>query len=420
MTGHIKTTLRGEDWLAASSLQRVFDVLEREGEARVAGGAVRDALLGRPVSDVDVATTLDPNRVTSTLRDAGIKVVPTGLDHGTVTVVAGPDHADVYEVTTLRVDVETDGRRAKVAFTDDWAADAGRRDFTMNALYCDRNGELLDPLGGYDDLKERRVRFAGEASQRITEDYLRILRFFRFNAVFGWSDLHRESLEACIAHRTGLGTLSAERIRQELLKLLAAKGALAIVEIMHETGVLSHVVPTQTDVARLSRLVELERSLDRVADPVLRLACLCVNGPDDTVKLRQALKLTNRETDRLSAIAANRNRIDPGAAQVDHKRQLYEVGMPGYLDLVLFEWADANDDAADSGWSAAARLPEVWTAPRFPLTGAQLLAKGMTAGPRVGEVLKAMEAWWIGQDFPEDETVVQAQLRSMLDSIGDE
>ena len=206
---------------------------------------------------------------------------------------------------------------------------------------------------------------------------------------------------------------------QELLKLLAAKGALAIVETMHKTGVLPHVVPTQADVARLSRLVELERSLERAADPVLRLACLCLNVPDDAAQLRQALKLTNRETDRLSAIATNRNRIDPGAAQVDHKRLLYEVGMPGYLDLVLFEWAGANDDAADSGWSAAARLPEVWTAPRFPLTGAQLLATGMAAGPRVGEVLKAMEAWWIGQDFPEDETVVQAELRSMLDRTGD-
>ena len=380
----------------------------------LAGGAVRDALLGRQVNDVDVATTLDPDRVTSVLRRAGIKTVPTGLDHGTITAVAGPEQMDVYQVTTLRVDVETDGRRAKVAFTDDWAADAGRRDFTMNALYCDRHGILFDPLGGFDDLKARRVRFAGQASQRITEDYLRILRFFRFNAVFGWSDLHGESLDACVTHRAGLDTLSAERIRQELLKLLAAKGALPIVEIMAQTGVLSHVVPTRISVVRLTRMAAIEDALGRTPDAVLRLAALGVHGPNDAAELRHALKLTNLETDRLSAMAGDRAALNPQAPENDHKRLLYQLGAVAYLDAALFDWSNSKSPPSDAAWNAAVRLPERWTAPRFPLTGAQLLAKGLGAGPQIGEVLEAMEDWWVAQGFPEDETVVCAQLDSLL------
>lgn len=410
----IRTDLKGEAWLEAASLQRVFDALEVHGTARVAGGAVRDGLLGRPVDDVDIATTLTPEQVEDILGQAGIKTVPTGLDHGTVTAVAGDAETDVYEVTTLRIDVETDGRRAKVAYTDDWSADAGRRDFTMNALYCDRDGELFDPLGGYGDLAQRYVRFAGEAARRIEEDYLRILRFFRFNAVFGGGTFDADGLRACEAGRSGLDGLSRERVHQELFKLLPAPGAVATVKVMAEHYILEHILPGSFDIDRFERTCSIEAGLHRSADALLRLAGLVLHDRSDVAPLRDSLKLTNLQTQRLEKLMADRPVLSPDLGEASLKRALYSLGEAAYDDIAIHDWSASGAAAHDAGWTAVVKLPETWSPPAFPLKGVDLLRLGVAPGPSVGAILSEVEDWWVAQGFPEDETSLRARLETAI------
>ncbi len=406
--------LKGEAWLEAASLQRLFDALETRGAARVAGGAVRDGLLGRPVADVDVATTLAPDEVIDTLKEHGIKTFPTGLEHGTITAVAGEAEADVYQVTTLRVDVETDGRRAKVAFTDDWAADAGRRDFTMNALYCDRDGSLFDPLGGYADLVRRAVRFAGDAGQRIEEDYLRILRFFRFNAVFGGDAFDAEGLLACEQRRSGLDALSRERIHQELFKLLAAPGALATVKVMGDRGIIEHIVPGPCDIARFERTCSIEEELQRGPDALLRLASLALRDRYDASRLRDGLKLANSQADRLEALTGDRPALSPDLPEASVKEALYAMGTPAFEDAALYDWSGSDARENDRRWSRMLALPQSWTPPKFPLRGADLTKRGVAPGPRVGAILREVEAWWVTAGFPADETSLLAYLETAI------
>jgi len=410
----VKTKLKGEGWLEARALQRLFDALEPHGSARVAGGAVRDALLGRPVADVDIATDIQPGDVIAILKKAGIKTIPTGLDHGTVTAVAGHGEAEVYQITTLRLDVETDGRRAKVAFTDDWSADAGRRDLTMNALYCDRHGELFDPLGGYEDLRAGRVRFVGNASRRIEEDYLRILRFFRFNAVFGHAEFDQQGLEACVAHRQGLDRLSGERIHQEMFKLLPAPGAVATIGAMADSGILEHVVQLRFDVSRFARMCAIEAQCGRTADPLLRLAALALHQRDDARLLREHLVLTNAQSVRLEALVADRPVFDPQMVQPELKRILYRLGAAAFADMALFDWAASPAACDDPAWVGVVALASDWQLPTFPLGGADVLSLGIERGPRVGKILHAVETWWIEADFPMDETLLRDHLESVL------
>ena len=412
-------SLQDRDWLGTPELQKVLQVLGAHGEARVAGGAVRDALLGRPVADIDVATDIAPDEVVRILHDAGIKTVPTGLDHGTVTAVVGSGaSAKAYEVTTLRVDVETDGRHAKVAFTDDWQADAGRRDFTMNALYCDRDGRVLDPLGGYRDLIARRVRFAGDPAARIEEDYLRILRFFRFHAVFGWVEPDDEGLAACAARRGGLDRLSGERINQELFKLLPAPGAVDVVGIMAAADILSHVLPTAADVPRFARLCAIEAACARKPDGLLRLAALGLGGADDVAALRTRLVLTNRQTDRLERIAAPEAVLDPAMSEAGRREALYRSGPDRFRDLALWAWAASDASPDDPDWRALLNLPDLWSPPRLPVTGGDVIARGVEPGPRVGEILDAFERWWIDREFPLDAATVDGGLKQALKKTG--
>lgn len=406
--------MKGETWLEAHSLQRLFDALEPHGRARVAGGAVRDALLGRLVADVDIATDIQPADVTAILKQAGIKTVPTGLEHGTVTAVAGHGETDVYQITTLRLDIETDGRRAKVAFTDDWSADAGRRDLTMNALYCSRHGELFDPLGGFDDLRAGRVRFVGNASRRIEEDYLRILRFFRFNAVFGHAAFDTQGLAACVAHRQGLDRLSGERIHQEMFKLLPAQGAVATIGAMEDSGILEHVIPVHCDVARFTRMCAIEARCGQAADGLLRLAGLALQQPDDALRLRKKLMLTNAQLARLEALVADRPAFDKRIAQPKLKETLYRLGAATFIDMALFDWAASNAQPDDSAWADIVRRALNWQPPEFPLGGADVMSHGIERGPRVGEILHAVETWWIAAGFPNDETLVRDELKSVL------
>jgi poly(A) polymerase len=370
-------------WLKDPALQTVMAAIaEMGGEARVAGGAVRNALLGEEVTEVDIATSLTPEQVTETCVAKGMSVHPTGISHGTVTVVAG-HHP--FEVTTLRHDVETDGRRATVKFTDDWEADAMRRDFTMNALYCDAMGCIYDFTNGYPDILARRVIFVGDPEQRITEDYLRILRFFRFHARYGDGAPDAVGLAACMRFSAGMDALSPERIRQEMFKLMAAKGAVPTLKLMAEQGILAHLLPYTEEWRVIGRLPP---------DPLLRLAVLAL----EPMTMKQRWRLSNHEGKRLEAMSSL-VAPTPGLREAEQKIVLYQIGPEAWTDLVRIAWARSDTTMDDSRWQALLSLPQRWHIPVLPVSGADLLAAGMAPGPEIGATLKALEDWWVASGF---------------------
>lgn len=407
-------SLAGAAWLADPLLQRVLAALAADGgEARIAGGAVRNALLEEPVGEIDIATTQVPERVMDLARQAGLEVHPTGLDHGTVTVVAKEaTRTKPFEVTTLRIDVETHGRHARVTFTDDWAADARRRDFTMNALYCDGSGTVFDPVGGYPDLVKRRVRFVGEPEARIREDFLRILRFFRFHARYGQGAPDSAGLAACVALQENLGGLSSERIRQETLKLLVAPGAVPVLRVMVDSGIGARVLPTGQDVARLSRMAAIDASHGLEPDPVLRLAAIGLRSAADSEILHQALRLSNAEHGRLLHLAQS---VPPTPALRPNERRivLYQMGRQGFRDAVRLSWATDQGTFAPEAWAELLALPEQWTVPRLPVSGADLAGRGVPAGPEMGRLIKRLEDWWMAAGFPADKDTVLEQLAAL-------
>ena len=402
-------SLGGAEWLADPRLQGVFDALTVQGgEARIAGGAVRNALYGEPVGDIDIATTEPPERVMMLARRAGLGAHPTGLRHGTITVTAAKTP---FEVTTLRVDLETYGRHAKVGFTTDWAADAARRDFTMNALYCDRHGTVFDPLGGYADLRARRVCFVGNARERIREDYLRILRFFRFHARYGRGRPDPQGLEACIAERNGIARLSAERIRQELLKLLAAPGIGLALEAMARAGLLSRILPGTPEPALVAQVAVLEKALDRAGDALLRLFALSPGGIRHVERLRERLRLSNAEAGRLRRLAAA-GPVTPAVREGECKVALYRLGPETFRDAVLLAWARAGATPRSRRWAELLALADRWPPPVFPVTGQDLIARGIAPGPGLGARLAALEDWWIAAGFPDDRAAILARLET--------
>jgi poly(A) polymerase len=404
--------LSNADWLWRSDAQAVFAALAARGfAARAVGGAVRNALLGLPVTDVDIATTARPDDIIAAAEAAGLRAIPTGITHGTVTIVSG---GRPYEVTTLRKDVQTHGRHATVAFTDDWAADAGRRDFTLNALYCTADGEMFDPLSGYADLIARRVRFIGEAAERIREDYLRILRFFRFNAEYGQGPPDTEALTACVRERTGLAILSGERVCQELLRLLAAPRGPELARWMLDYGLLPQVLGLAPRPTLLARLADLEAALGLAPDAVLRLAVLGVEVPEDAERLRDRLRLSNEDATKVTRAAMPAPAVDPAAPESAAKTQLYADGATAYRERVVIAWTRSGDGPASDAWRRRLSLPERWQPPRFPIGGADVMTLGVPAGPRVGELLRALEAWWITGDFKADEATLRAQLRVLV------
>jgi poly(A) polymerase len=372
-------TLPDTDWRARAGLDALVAALGGGDQARFVGGAVRDALLGLPVADIDIATRLDPEDVLHRLRRAGVKTVPTGIAHGTITAVTagGP-----VEVTTLRRDVTTDGRHAVVAFTDDWREDAARRDFTMNALYADpATGEVFDYFGGLDDLAIRRVRFIGDPLQRIAEDHLRILRFFRFLARFGDAP-DADGLAACAARANDLMALSRERIRDELLKLLVAKDAVRVVSLMLDHGIFAPVLPEvdREGLGRLAALSDLEAAQDIAADPIRRLAALLAPGTSAVVGGR--LRLSNAERKRLDAATL-------GSGEEGPRALAYRVGGESARDRLLI----AGDDA---------RFLDSWAAPTLPISGGALVERGLRKGPDVARTLRRIEDRWITAGFPSD------------------
>ncbi len=386
-------------WLRAAPLGRVLAALNGGGEeARVVGGAVRNVMLGEPPGDFDIATTAVPDEVVRRAKAAGFKPVPTGIEHGTVTVVAD---GRPFEVTTLRQDVETDGRRARVAFGRDWQADALRRDFTINALSADPDGAVHDYTGGLADLQSRRVRFIGDASRRIAEDYLRILRFFRFHAAYGAGAPDRDAIAACVAGRAGLAQLSRERVRMELMKLLAAPRAAPALEAMGETGILVAVLGGVVHPGSFARLAELQRALGRPAGAVQRLGALAVWVGEDALRLWQRLRLSNAEHDRLAGMADAWWRVSAGDGRAA-RALLYRLGAEKYADRVLLAWSRSGAAADDRGWRELLALPERWSVPEFPLRADDFLRRGMAKGPALGAALRAAEEAWIGEDFPAD------------------
>jgi poly(A) polymerase len=390
-------------WLVAGATGRVLALLNDGGEeARVVGGAVRNALLRIPIGDIDVATTAVPDEVIRRAKAAGIKSVPTGIDHGTVTLVID---GQPVEVTTLREDTETFGRKAKVAFGRDWTSDAHRRDFTINALSVGTDGIVHDPVGGLADIAARRVRFIGNPAARIAEDYLRILRFFRFHAAFGTGDVDRAGLLACIAAHEGLCTLSAERVRMELLKLLVADGAVAAITAMADGGLLLPILGGVAYLGPFGAMIAAERALAFKPDPVRRLAALAVAVTEDAKRLAGRLRLSNAEAKALDSMGHRWWRLG-GMDEATAKRRLYRLGAERYRDRLLLAWARAGIDADPAPWLALATLPQRWSAPKFPLKAADFIARGVAEGPSLGHVLTLAEDAWLAADFPLDGVVL--------------
>ena len=370
-------------WLEKPGVRRLLEALGAEqGTARFVGGAVRDALLGIAGEDLDLATTLTPDDVVRRLTAKRIKAVPTGIEHGTITAVCS---GTVVEVTTLRSDVSTDGRRASVAFTTDWTLDAARRDFTINALYADPfTGEVLDPVGGEADIRARRVRFIGEPLLRIAEDHLRILRFFRFHARFGEGAPDAAALAACTVRANDLMALSRERIADELLKLLALPDPSPTVTLMQDRGIFMPVLPELVADAgtQVATLVTAEQAAAIPSDPLRRLAAMLPRDPGQADRVAARLKLSNKARKRLAAAA------DPDLA-ANPRALAYTVSTETAHDRLLL--AGRPDDAAAlTGWPV----------PHLPLKGGDLIARGITQGPDVARTLRQIETQWVAAGFP--------------------
>ena len=384
-----------QNLLTTPGLQRIFQLLDRDGEqARMVGGAVRNALMGLPVADIDIATTALPDEVMRRAAEAGLRALPTGIDHGTVTILV--DHKP-FEVTTLREDIDTDGRRATVRFGRDFAHDAQRRDFTMNALYADGHGVVEDYVGGLADLAHRHVRFIGDAHQRIREDYLRILRLFRFHAAYGEGTLDQEALHAAIELRNGLDQLSRERIRAEMMKLLVAKGVAETLAVMRDDGFLDHILGGVAHVEAMARISQ--------QDSVLRLGTLALETADDVERLQERLRLSNAEATRLAAMAR----------ALDH----FHTGPIAMPEACRFAWQQGGEAARDAALVLTARDPSRDTTPlhdaarlrpeRSPFSGTDLIAQGVTPGPRLGQIIARAEIEWALRGFPAETKAILAE-----------
>ena len=384
----------------------VLAVLDRDGEeARIVGGAVRNVLLGVPPGDIDIATTALPDEVIRRTTAAGFRPVATGIEHGTVTVVAD---GVPFEVTTLRQDIETYGRRAKVVFGRDWRLDAQRRDFTINALFLSRDGAIHDYVGGGADLAAHRVRFIGDPAARIAEDYLRILRFFRFHASYGEGAPDPAGLAAGIRARERIASLSRERVRMELMKLLIAPRAGPTLAVMSEAGILGPVLGGVPLVGSFTRMEAIEAASGLSPDACRRLGALAVFIVEDAERLAERLRLSNAETERLASMAQAWWQLSAAAGEHARRALLYRLGEQRFGDRVALAWSRAQAGAADPAWHRALTLPQRWKPPTFPLKAADLIARGVTKGPGLGDALAAAEAAWVAADFPGEAAALAA------------
>jgi poly(A) polymerase len=408
------TKIVHQEWFSDSAARRVMGALEEAGGSpRYVGGCVRNALLNVPVDDIDIATTLEPTAAMAALDAKGIKTVPTGIEHGTVTAVID---GKPFEVTTLRSDIETDGRRAVVAYTKDWAEDAGRRDFTLNALYADLSGNVFDPTGqGLSDLEFGRVRFIGDAGKRIQEDYLRILRFFRIHAYYGRGELDLAGLAACRAHANGIERLSGERIQKEMLRLLSAEASIAALRAMAATGILGLIAPGQLNFVRYEAMAANEQDTFMQPVPILRVAALLSPGQGQADWIADRWRLSNKDAERLHALTAiEQPKIVSYLSIKEVRRTLYRIGTERFVDLCKLRWAEDKKASNQMQWRALIAMAESWRRPKLPLSGAQVMHAGVPAGPDVGRVLAEVEEWWIDADFTDDEFSIVERLKAVV------
>lgn len=388
----------------------------KPGATRLVGGCVRDALMNRPVADVDAATTLLPEAVMKAATGAGYKVVPTGIDHGTVTVVID---GEPVEVTTLRRDVSTDGRRATVAYTDDWAEDAARRDFRLNSLYCDASGTIHDPTGaGIADALAGRIIFVGDPATRIREDALRVLRFFRFQAWYGTGEPDRAALAACAEGAALMDALSVERVWKELKRLLAATDPGPAVQAMAATGVLTRLLPEASGTSLLASLLQIETTYFLEHDPMQRLMALIPRDQASVTALAARLRFSRAEAGRLEAWANDQTRLVSWLSARAVRAGLYRMGPALWLDRVRLAWAADPEPRRVPQWRALMALASGYQAPRFPVTGEQVLAAGARKGPTVGTILQELEDWWIETDFTDDELSLAERLKALVQALG--
>ncbi len=394
-------------WMTAPETLAVMAAL---GEARFVGGAVRNALLGAAVADIDIAVPMPPSESLALLTNKGIKVIQTGMDHGTVTAIAGT-HA--FEITSLRRDVETDGRHAVVAFTDDWAEDAARRDFTINALYASADGEIFDYATGVEDLIAGKVRFMGDARRRIAEDYLRVLRLFRFHAWYGKGEIDAEGLHAAAEAKDRLKTLSAERVAKELLRLLEAGNPAPVLRVMAATGILPELLPGALQLQRLERLTELDADNFFPRDAILRLAALLPDNEEAAHACADALKLSNADRLRLEQ-ALGGDRIKAHVSAREARALLYRIGVARFRDKVMLQWAASARGANALKFRMLLEMAANWQRPRFALTGRDVIQAGVAEGPEVGRVLAAVEDWWVEGDFAADEGALRGRMADIL------
>ncbi|QUS38360.1 CCA tRNA nucleotidyltransferase [Tardiphaga alba] len=390
-------------WLTSGPAGGVLALLNGNGEeARAVGGAVRNALMGLEVGEIDIATTAVPEEVIRRARTAGCKSVPTGIEHGTVTLIV---EGTPVEVTTLREDVETFGRKAKVVFGRDWQRDAERRDFTMNGLSASIDGVVHDYVGGLPDVDAKRVRFIGAPDRRIAEDYLRILRFFRIHAAYGAGAPDRAGYLASIRGRDGIAGLSAERIRMELLKLLVAPGAFAAAEAMIDAGLMLRICGGVTYLGPLKKMIGIEQELGLAPNAMLRLGALAVAVTEDAKRLTQRLRLTNEENKTLDSMGHRWWRLK-GMDDARARQRLYRLGSQRYRNRMLLAWARDGQDSDAAEWKQLLALPERWTPPVFPLKAADFMARGIAKGPALGHVLALAEDAWMANDFPMEVDVI--------------
>ncbi|HYD70201.1 CCA tRNA nucleotidyltransferase [Azospirillum sp.] len=405
--------LSPQPWMIAPETRAVLAALDRGGaDARFVGGCVRDSWLGRPVKDIDIATHAPPDAVMRMLEDGGVRAIPTGIAHGTVTAVVDRKH---YEITTLRRDVESFGRHARVEFTDDWKEDAARRDFTMNALSCTPDGLVYDPFGGLADMAAGRVRFVGDARQRIREDVLRLLRFFRFHAHYGRGAPDDAAMAACRELAPLLPTLSGERVHSEIFRLLTSEDPGHVWRLMQADGVMEFLLPDAVDAARLDRMVALQHALGEGADPLLRLAATLDTERAGALTVAEDLRLSNAERDRLCAIVEPKAAVSLADDAPARRRVLYRVGNAEvYRDLVRMAAVTAPGPVALDAVKAALATADELESLRFPLAGRDVLDLGVKPGPHIGTLLRQVEAWWIGQDFRPGREECLGELRGRI------
>jgi poly(A) polymerase len=400
--------LSKQAWMGAPETLKVMQALQEDGgSARFVGGCVRNALANRKILDIDIATPLKPDEVMARLKKNKIPYAPTGLKHGTVTAIVD---GKPFEITTLRVDVNPHGRHADVRFTEDWRIDAARRDFTINAMSATLEGEVFDPFGGIKDLREGRVIFVGDADKRIHEDILRILRFFRFYAHFGQGPADPCALKACIANAALLPRLSAERIRQETLKILEAPRAAEVWKTMLENGITTHFLPEATDVRALERLIVLETAYHSQTHVLRRLAALLVINQEGFKHAAAGLRLSNDQTRQLHDMLFPKTPVTTQMDAADIRKLVYISGNDMARSLLLLA---AAKEGTENNLKTLYEIATAFRAPRFPLEGTDVINLGYKAGPDVGLLLKSMEDWWINQDFQPGRTQCLEHMKAI-------